>query len=71
MGNLMKEVRSWLEDTEMFIKILRAEKDPQKESKIQEKIEVRFKIYLVHDEIKVILIYPGNRKVSIKLAHLT
>ena len=40
MGNLMKEVRTWLDDAEEFIKFLRVQRDPQKENKIQEKIEV-------------------------------
>ena len=41
MGNLMKEVRAWLDEVEDFIKFLREQNDPQKESKIQEKIEVK------------------------------
>lgn len=39
MGNLMKEVRAWLDEAEDFIKFLREQNDPQKE--IQEKIEVK------------------------------
>ena len=41
MGKLMKEVRVWLDEVEDFIKFLRQQNDPQKESKIQEKIEVK------------------------------
>lgn len=41
MGNLMKRVRTWLDEAEDFIKFLRKQDDPQKESKIQEKIEVK------------------------------
>ena len=41
MGKLMKEVRAWLDEVEDFIKFLRQQNDPQKESKIQEKIEVK------------------------------
>ena len=40
MGNLMKEIRAWLDEAEDLIKYLREQNDPQKESKIQEKIEV-------------------------------
>jgi len=39
MGNLMKEVRAWLDEAEDFIKFLREQNDPQKE--IQEKIELK------------------------------
>jgi len=42
MGNLMREVRAWLDDAEKFIKLLREEKDPKEERNIQEKIEVSF-----------------------------
>ena len=38
----MKNVRAWLDDVEKFLKLLREEKDPLKENKIQEKIEVCF-----------------------------
>lgn len=41
MGNLMKEIRAWLDEAEDLIKFLREQNDPQKESKIQEKIEVK------------------------------
>ena len=41
MGNLMKEVRAWLDEAEDLIKFLREQNDPQKESKVQEKIEVK------------------------------
>lgn len=41
MGNLMKGVRTWLDEAEDFIRFLRKQDDPQKESKIQEKIEVK------------------------------
>lgn len=53
MGNLMKEVRAWLDEAEDFIKFLREQNDPQKESKIQEKIEVKsiFIFYLVQSTI--------------------
>ena len=44
MGNLMKDVRAWLDDVETFLKLLRGEKDPFKENKIQEKIEVCFNV---------------------------
>ena len=39
----MKGVRTWLDEAEDFIKSLRKQDDPQKESKIQEKIEVKKK----------------------------
>ena len=45
MGNLMKGVRTWLDEAEDFIKSLRKQDDPQKESKIQEKIEVKKKAF--------------------------
>jgi len=50
MGNLMKEVRAWLDEAEDFIKFLREQNDPQKE--IQEKIEVKstFFFYLVNNK---------------------
>jgi len=41
MGNLMREVRAWLDDAEKFIKLLREEKDPKEERNIQEKIETK------------------------------
>ena len=41
MGSLMKEVRAWLDEAEDLIKYLREQNDPQKESNIQEKIEVK------------------------------
>ncbi|XP_078374994.1 dystrophin-like isoform X3 [Oculina patagonica] len=41
MGNLMREVRTWLDDAENFIKFLSGQNDPQKENKIQEKIELK------------------------------
>lgn len=37
----MREVRTWLDDTEQFIKLVREQNDPQKETKIQETIEVK------------------------------
>ena len=45
MGILMKEVRAWLYEAEQFIALASLQEDPQKETKIQEKIEVRIKCY--------------------------
>ena len=45
MGILMKEVRAWLDEAEKFIKLASLQEDPQKETEIQEKIEVRIKCY--------------------------
>lgn len=42
----MREVRTWLDDAENFIKFLREQNDPQKENKIQEKIEVKISSFL-------------------------
>lgn len=36
----MKEVRAWMEEAEKLIKFIRLQSDPEKETKIQEKIEV-------------------------------
>ena len=43
MGDLMKEVRTWMDEAEKLIKYIRLQNDPEKENKIQEKIEVRLK----------------------------
>ena len=43
----MKEVRSWLDDTEMILKFLQGEKDPSNENKIHETIEASFFVYLL------------------------
>ncbi|CAH3030450.1 unnamed protein product, partial [Porites evermanni] len=40
MGILMKEVRAWLYEAEQFIKLASLQEDPQKETEIQEKIEI-------------------------------
>ncbi|XP_073238321.1 uncharacterized protein [Porites lutea] len=40
MGILMKEVRAWLYEAEQCIKLASLQEDPQKETKIQEKIEI-------------------------------
>lgn len=40
MGDLMKEVRAWMDEAEKLIKFIRLQSDPEKETKIQEKIEV-------------------------------
>ena len=40
MGNLMREVRAWLDEAEAFIKLARLQEDPQKEKEIQEQVEV-------------------------------
>lgn len=45
MGILMKEVRAWLYEAEQFIQLASLQEDPQNETKIQEKIEVRIKCY--------------------------
>ena len=47
MGILMKEVRAWLDEAEQFIKLASLQEDPQKETEIQEKIEVRIKCYKI------------------------
>ena len=47
MGILMKEVRAWLYEAEQFIKLASLQEDPQKETEIQEKIEVRIKCYKI------------------------
>ena len=47
MGILMKEVRAWLDEAEKFIKLASLQEDPQKETEIQEKIEVRIKSYKI------------------------
>ena len=47
MGILMKEVRTWLDEAEQFIKLASLQEDPQKETEIQEKIEVRIKCYKI------------------------
>ncbi|XP_067049827.1 dystrophin-like [Acropora muricata] len=39
MGNLMREVRSWLDDTEKVLQLLQEEKDLSNENKIHETIE--------------------------------
>ena len=36
----MKEVRAWMDEAEKLIKFIRLQSDPEKETKIQEKIEV-------------------------------
>ncbi|CAH3126447.1 unnamed protein product, partial [Porites lobata] len=41
MGILMKEVRTWLDEAEKFIKLASLQKDPQKETEIREKIEIK------------------------------
>ena len=47
MGILMKEVRAWLDEAEKFIKFASLQDDPQRETEIQEKIEVRIKCYKI------------------------
>ena len=47
MGILMKEVRAWLYEAEQCIKLASLQEDPQKETKIQEKIEVSIKYYKI------------------------
>lgn len=42
MGNLMREVRSWLDGTEKVLQLLQEEKDLSNENKIHETIEVGF-----------------------------
>jgi len=51
MGTLMKEVRAWLDEAEDFIKFLREQNEPQKESKIQEKIEVKSIFFFLFSSI--------------------
>ncbi|XP_022785545.1 utrophin-like isoform X2 [Stylophora pistillata] len=41
MGDLMKEVRTWMDEAEKLIKYIRLQSDPEKENKIQEKIELK------------------------------
>ncbi|XP_058967140.2 spectrin beta chain, erythrocytic isoform X3 [Pocillopora verrucosa] len=41
MGDLMKEVRAWMDEAEKLIKFIRLQSDPEKETKIQEKIELK------------------------------
>ena len=47
MGILMKEVRAWLDEAEKFIKLASLQDDPQRETEIQEKIEVRIKCFKI------------------------
>lgn len=47
MGNLMREVRSWLDDTEKVLQLLQEEKDLSNENKIHETIEVGFSQFSV------------------------
>ena len=43
----MKEVRAWLGEAEKFIKVASLQEDPQKETEIQKKIEVRIKCFKI------------------------
>ena len=51
----MKEVRAWMDEAEKLIKFIRLQSDPEKETKIQEKIEVMV-------NLRCILYYTFHQK---------